>query len=210
MKFRRLANPTLVLAIMCLTSCHRKSSQIAATSSTETITEIDPFAVASDDTTESQPRPKYNHGSEEFEEIVLFSKTDEPKVGLRVEILEPVVWVSATKANFTYRIANCTDDEVFVEVQDLQVVGGNYQGPEGFYGGGIGSGVGWPDNRILLKRLHSGPCACSMVEVSASTSLPDFASDQGKTTVSIRVTGFYRSTGKQFMEWIDLPFPLKC
>lgn len=209
MKFRRLANPTLALALVCLTSCDRKSSQLAATAPTTAVTEIDPFAVASDDTTESQPRPKYSHGSEEFGEIVLFSKTDEPKQGLKVEILEPVEWVSATKANFTYRISNCTDDEVFVEVQDLYLIGANYSGPEGSFGGGVGSVLKWPDNSILLKRLHSGSCSCSMVEASASTSLPYYPDYKGEATVSIWVKGFYRSTGKQFMEWIDLPFPLK-
>ncbi len=208
MKFRRLANPTLVLAMMGLPSCDRKSSQIAATAPTTEVTEIDPFAVASDDTTESQPRPKYHGGNDEFGEIVLFSKTDEPKVGLKVEILEPVEWVSATKASFTYRIANCTDDEVFVELQDLVKVGANYEGPEGLSMDGEGAG-GVADNHFLLKRLHSNGRNGSDVEIKASTEIPSLASDKGKTTVSIKVTGFYRSTGKQFINWIKLPFPLK-
>jgi hypothetical protein len=98
------------------------------------------------------------------------------------------------------------DDEVFVQVQDLHKVGTNYKGPEGSAGAGIGSGVEWPDNRILLKRLRSAGFSCSTVDVKASTNVPFFASHKGKMSVSIWVSGFFRSTGKQFIELIDLPF----
>lgn len=171
-------------------------------------TEPDPFADKGEILEQAISKPKYN-GTEELAGIVLFSATEAPKAGLKVEILEPVVWTSDTHATFTYRITNCLDDEVFVQVQDLHKVGANYEGPEGSAGGGVGSGVEWPHNRILLKRLLSGGCCCSTVEVKASTDVPFFATDKGKTTVSISVSGFLRSTGKQFIEEIEIPFAPK-
>ena len=171
-------------------------------------TESDPIADKAENLGQTQSKPKY-YGNEELAKIVLFPATEALKAGLKVEILEPVVWTSDTHATFTYRITNCLDDEVFVEVQDLHQVGTDYKGPEGSAGGGIGSGIGWPHNRILLKRLLSGGCCCSTVEVKASTDVPFFASDKGKTTVTIMVSGFLRSTGKQFIEFIEIPFATK-
>ena len=209
MKHPLITNLSLACVISCVPACKRQSEQKVTTEhSPVTETDSDPFERKADTSEQSKSQPRY-YETEELADIVLFPATDAPKAGLEVEILEPVVWTSNYHATFTYRITNYLDDEVFVQVQDLHVVGTNYKGPEGFAGGGIGSGVEWPGNRILLKRLESGGCGCSIAEVKASTEVPYFASDKGKTTVKFFVTGFYRSNGKQFIEWIELPFPLK-
>lgn len=208
MKFRRFAPSTLVLALVCLPSCDRKSSQLAATAPTTAVTEIDPFADLTSSDAESKPQRKYADRNDEFGEIVLFSKNEEPKVGLRVEILEPVVWSSPSKAHFVYRITNCTDDEVFVEIRDLHKAQVSYSGPEGSWSSGVEGSVGFYENQVLLKRLVPDLDSFSAGEVQASADI-SFSSEKGKITIGICLRGYYRSTGKKFIEWIDLPLPIK-
>ena len=152
--------------------------------------------------------------------ILLFSDAAKAGKGLLIMILGPVELPANHKPKITYRIVNLMEEEVFVEVPTDQQLGHTYELDDGESHSGSGGGGAetvFPDNVNLLKRLHAtsyrngkrSTCGCAIADVDASIELPEFATAKGKTTVTIHIKGFYRSNGKPFSEYIDLPLPLK-
>ena len=164
--------------------------------------------------TQSDP-PKENK-EKEPPSIQLFSESKGAGKGLLVEIVAPVDVPAAGKTVFSYRITNLLEEEVFVELPDecAMLV---YDGPDG---SAIGGGVGsiFPDNLKLLKRLHASSyktgerftCGCATVTRTATVDLPVTATAKGKATITLILSGFYRSTGKDFHNTIELPLPIKA
>ena len=203
MKRRIKSISGLVLVAFFHAACERRPIDRPAPEVENGIVANDPFQGG----TEVKPSGR-RYEFEKKSEIALAPSSEHSKRCLRVEILGPINWTSAQHAKFTYRVSNFLDDEVFLEIQNLHVVGCHYLGPEGSCGAGSGSGVEWPGNTMPLRRLTANGVDLCFADVNASTDVPIFASEKGQTSVSIRIVGFYRATGSRFEGNIEIPFPL--
>ena len=150
--------------------------------------------------------------------IHLFSDGKDDEEGLKITLQQTEYAGNTTeKVEFKVLIVNRLLEEVFVEVTRLDEAAISISADDGMMATG-GSGAFWPDNVRLLKRLHASTisqdgkrssCGCSMVTVtqSAEVNLSHWIGTTGN--LSFRVTGFYRSSGKEFSEKIDLSFSIK-
>ena len=138
-----------------------------------------------------------------------------PKEGLQVILTQKdYPGIKVNKLEFEVRIINWMLEEVFLEVTNLG------EAQFSLYGDPIGgSGIFFPDNASLLKRLHAATvstdgkrsaCACGMAvvrqigEFGQEVDLSKFVGRTG--TLRFQVSGFYRSNGKKFAQDIKLHF----
>jgi hypothetical protein len=142
--------------------------------------------------------------------IKLFTDENSNEEGLGILLKQKdYPGVKTERIEFEIRIVNRLLEEVFVEVTDL---GDAHMCLDGGLMGW--SGIGFPDNIPLLKRLHAATiygkekvtCACGSVVVKQSCEM-DLSKFVGRSgTFRFQVKGFYRTNGKEFCETIDLKF----
>ena len=144
--------------------------------------------------------------------IKLFSDESTDEEGLLILLKQKdYPGVKTEKIEFEIQIVNRLLEEVFVEVTELG------DAHMCFDGGMMGwSGIAFPDNRPLLKRLHAATmsgkkkvtCGCGSVVVKQSREhdLSKFVGRVG--TLCFQAKGFYRNNGKAFSETIDLKFKI--
>ena len=146
----------------------------------------------------------------------LFSKDSAEQKGIAVNLKKTdYQGIETDNVQFEVIVSNRLLDEVFIEVTELEHAKISVQGENGAMSSGVGTTTRFPDNTQLLKRLHAATiskdgdvlgCSCSTTTIkqSAKLDLSDWIGSKG--ILSFTVSGFYRSTGKQFSSTIELPF----
>ena len=113
-------------------------------------------------------------------------------------------------------MVNLLEEEIFLEVPKVELLSYSLEHWGGGSSGGGGGRIIFPDNANLYKRMHATSygkgkkftCGCCITRINGK--LDDEALDAGRArgTVTLRLSGFYRNSGKHFSESVDLPIEL--
>ncbi len=148
--------------------------------------------------------------------IVILQDPASKEKGLLVTCPRTIPFNGAKAGQIPIQVINRLDEEVFLEVtghESLDYALETWEGGSTSGGGGV---VIFPDNTQLLKRLHAthyseqGDFTCGCCSTVIRSTIPSDALESGRArgTVGLRISGYYRKSGKEFFELVELPIEL--
>jgi len=135
--------------------------------------------------------------------------------GLLVTCEKKVMARGPHAGEVSIRILNYLDEDVFIETQPFEALNYSLQSSDGGYVSGGGGGVlhfggGVPYVLLDASSYKDGKrftCGCCIFRTTGKIAERAWKENfQG--TVTVRVSGIYRKTGKSFSERIDLPIEM--
>lgn len=160
---------------------------------------------------------------DERQPIGVFINEAPAKEGLSVEVLPDEKKKSDSQSlHFVLHVTNLFSDEIFLTVTEFDDIGFSLKEKTATMNRGMSSGGGkivFPDNVGLLKRLHGSigsngdttvTCGCCVAAIPISisahegTSFSEWAGIPGSLRIPIK--GYFRSTGREFSEYVEVPF----
>lgn len=148
--------------------------------------------------------------------IVVLTDPESKEKGLLITWLKKIPFKGENAGKVPIRVTNLLDEEVFLEVTGLESLSYSLDHWDGGFSGGGGSSTIFPSNTNLLKRLHASSysdgkrftCGCCGAKINGKLDSDALHVGRARGTVTIRIHGFYRNSGKQFYESVDLPIEL--
>ena len=148
--------------------------------------------------------------------ITLLTDPDSQKKGLLVTCPSKIPLTGENAGKVPIRVVNLLDEEVFLEVTGSESLSYSLEHWNGGSSGGGGSFTIFPDNTNLLKRLHASSyrdgkiftCGCCITRINGRLDPDVLDVGRARGTVTVRIRGFYRNSGKYFSESVDLPIEL--
>jgi hypothetical protein len=149
--------------------------------------------------------------------VRLFSDPKSKEEGLLVRCPQKVHATGEKAGDAWITVTNRLAEEIFLEVTPFELHGYELESKDGgYYAGGGGSSVGVPNNERLLKRLHASTYSkgrrftrdrCS-TRLKARVDFDALKMAPARGTVTVRISGYYRNTGREFSESIDVPIEI--
>lgn len=148
--------------------------------------------------------------------IALLLDPQSDKKGLLVTCPSKIPLNGEDAGKVPIRVINLLDEEVFLEVTGSESLSYLLNSWDGGFSGGGGGATNFPDNTNLLQRLHATSykdgkrftCGCCSAKISGKLGPEALDMGRARGTVSVRIRGFYRNSGKRFSEYVDLPIEL--
>ncbi|QTN33443.1 WG repeat-containing protein [Akkermansiaceae bacterium] len=148
--------------------------------------------------------------------IRILTKISGDEKGLLVTCPPKIPFQGKGAGEIPISVVNLLEEEIFLEVPEVQSLSYSLKHWSGGFSGGGGSRIIFPDNANLYKRMHATSygkgkkftCGCCITRINGK--LDDDALDAGRArgSVTLRLEGYYRNSGKHFSESIDLPIEL--
>jgi len=161
--------------------------------------------------TSPAPQPANEITTEQTPTIKLLSPGSTEK-GMLVTCEKKVLATGPHAGEVAIRIINCLDEDVFIQTQPLEALHYSLKSSDGGYISGGGGGIlhfggGTPYVLLDAASYKNGKriiCGCCIFNTKASIA-ENARRENFQGTVTVRITGIYRKTGKSFSERIDLP-----
>lgn len=145
--------------------------------------------------------------------IPIITERGSKKKGLHLIWPRRIAGTGERAGRFAISVINYLDEDVFLATTGFQ---GLSYSLKSWSGGSSSGGGGWGWRRPQLQLVPrtrqeddlEGRCGCGTTRLSASLPESALGDERARGTVSVKISGYYRSNGKAFSEWIKLPIEL--